>query len=1329
MPGITAILTAYRRAHTIRPLVDAVRAQTVPASQIWAWANEPLAAVAEAVRAANVDRVVTSSVNAFFHARFALALTAPTEFVAMFDDDSVPGARWFENCLAIMERTPGIVGSAGVRLVEANYATATKHGWHAPAAETVAVDLVGHAWLLRTEWLHYLFDEPAVVGTNGEDIELAARAMRLGGIPCYCPPHPPTDRSLWGSTRGGELGDDDQAAFRRVKHVAERDQIVRAEIAAGWKPLFMRGRPASHERTSAGLPARRISEEITEPAPASHSHDASADLRETDRSDVELAERLLAVVPASTRRILLIGSRDLTLARCLKQRSGTEVVAIVPDVHAADHARPHADRVIVGTPATQPATKFDASFDCVICGELDQFRDPVPLLARARAWLRPGGTIVAAAANVRHAGVVEGLIEGNWPRARPSSNGQGVKRPLRFYTRRELEKLLFQAGFHLDQMESIPGPGYAEWDQSGRPGEVRVGPLHIAGMQGSEAEEFYAGGFVVAATPEIEPGFGLTSIVILTHNQLEYTRQCIESIRERTTDPVELIVVDNGSTDGTVDYLHSLSGVRATFNAENLGFPIAANQGIRAATGRQILLLNNDTIVTTGWLRRMLRALASDRRIGLVGACSNNVSGSQQVTVSYDDLTSLDGFAWDYGKSRDRVVADTDRLVGFCLLIRREVVDKIGVLDEQFTPGNFEDDDYCQRALEAGFRVVIARDAFVHHFAGRTFVGTGVSGSKFGGLIARNQKRYREKLRAKELQRGGGTGWLNGRKSNEPGGSAKYRLRAGSDGAMLLERSRVRLSLCLIMRDNEHTIAPCLESIRPWVDELVCLDTGSTDATPRIAERLGARVQSFAWCDSFSAARNESFRHARGEWIFWMDSDDTIDAANGRAMRLLALGETDPANMAFTMKVHCPGTGKNGDVEVTAVDQVKLIRNFPEIRWDRRIHEQIIPAIRRAGGEILKTDLYLVHSGSDHSDEGKRRKLDRDLRLLHLELQEFPDHPFTLFNLGMTYRDAQQYDEAINYLRRSIERSGECESHLRKAYALLVSSYSLASRNAAAFETCQQALKLFPNDSELRFQEGGLLSEMERYADAAESYQRVLATPEDVHFASVEQGICSFLTRHNLAVAYTNLGRLNEAKEQLRLAIAESPTFRRALRALADVLHRTHEHEEARVLAEQWIRDERLRGDALLLKGQLAVLAGDSETSRHWFEEAIRLAPEDIDLIKTICSFLCTRGNASEAKQFLEYLVQVAPDDASGHHDLGTLRLQMGDFTGSIECLRTSLRCRPVNPQTLLNLAFALKEYGRRDDAIATLNRLLQVAPQHRCAEQAKRELELITIH
>jgi cellulose synthase/poly-beta-1,6-N-acetylglucosamine synthase-like glycosyltransferase len=229
-------------------------------------------------------------------------------------------------------------------------------------------------------------------------------------------------------------------------------------------------------------------------------------------------------------------------------------------------------------------------------------------------------------------------------------------------------------------------------------------------------------------------------------------------------------------------------------------------------------------MVTTGWLRRLLDTLHRDPQIGLVGPVSNRVSGPQQIPVDYDDLAGLDGFAWEWGRQHAGQVVELDRLVGFCLLIRREVVDRIGLLDERFGLGNFEDDDYCRRAREAGFRTVVAVDSFVHHFGGRTFVGSGVD---FASLMAANERQFHEK-------------WHD---ADRAGLSAMEPPASTSVGPCRPPRSHApRLSLCMIVRDNEQTIRPCLESIRPWVDEMIVVDTGSTDATPRICEELGARV-------------------------------------------------------------------------------------------------------------------------------------------------------------------------------------------------------------------------------------------------------------------------------------------------------------------------------------------------------------------------------------------------------------------------------------------------------------------------------------------------------
>ena len=115
------------------------------------------------------------------------------------------------------------------------------------------------------------------------------------------------------------------------------------------------------------------------------------------------------------------------------------------------------------------------------------------------------------------------------------------------------------------------------------------------------------------------------------------------------------------------------------------------------------------------------------------------------MPVTYDELSGLDGFAWDWMEAHRGSLIDTDRLVGFCLLIRREVIDRVGLLDERFGIGCFEDDDFCRRTLQAGYRAVIARDSFIHHFGGQTFRNSGVD---FAALMQKNQTLYQEKWTA-----------------------------------------------------------------------------------------------------------------------------------------------------------------------------------------------------------------------------------------------------------------------------------------------------------------------------------------------------------------------------------------------------------------------------------------------------------------------------------------------------------------------------------------------------------------------------------------------------
>ncbi|MCM3626014.1 glycosyltransferase family 2 protein [Paenibacillus glycanilyticus] len=208
----------------------------------------------------------------------------------------------------------------------------------------------------------------------------------------------------------------------------------------------------------------------------------------------------------------------------------------------------------------------------------------------------------------------------------------------------------------------------------------------------------------------------LTSIIIPTYNALPLLRETISSIRRHTKELYELIVVDNGSTDGTLDFLKQQRIITISLPA-NTGFPAACNWGLRLARGEWLVLLNNDVLVTAEWLSRMQRTYDRDASIGIVGPLTNYASGRQQVamTARYEE------FAAQLSAEQDGKQEKVNRIIGFCMLFSRTFMKKVGLLDEQFSPGHFEDDDYCYRAYLAGYRVVIAKDAFVYHHGSASF--------------------------------------------------------------------------------------------------------------------------------------------------------------------------------------------------------------------------------------------------------------------------------------------------------------------------------------------------------------------------------------------------------------------------------------------------------------------------------------------------------------------------------------------------------------------------------------------------------------------------------
>ena len=236
----------------------------------------------------------------------------------------------------------------------------------------------------------------------------------------------------------------------------------------------------------------------------------------------------------------------------------------------------------------------------------------------------------------------------------------------------------------------------------------------------------------------------MVSIIIPCFNQEDYTKACIESIHANSHD-YEIIIVDNGSDlpacFHTADLKDIIDRIHYIRNEENLGFPKAVNQGIEASKRDIVAILNNDCILTPQWLEILQSHLSNG--FDMVGSVTNSISGPQQVLIDqYEDLATLYQAAEAHSKKNEGQSYPFHRLVFFCVAIKREVIDKIGLLDEIYTPGNFEDDDLCMRAIEAGFKLGIAKDCYVHHFSSVTHKAMNID---YRALLSKNQKIFNDK--------------------------------------------------------------------------------------------------------------------------------------------------------------------------------------------------------------------------------------------------------------------------------------------------------------------------------------------------------------------------------------------------------------------------------------------------------------------------------------------------------------------------------------------------------------------------------------------------------
>lgn len=237
------------------------------------------------------------------------------------------------------------------------------------------------------------------------------------------------------------------------------------------------------------------------------------------------------------------------------------------------------------------------------------------------------------------------------------------------------------------------------------------------------------------------------SIVIVTYNNLHLTRACLDSVERYSNEHnVEIIIVDNASHDGTREFLKSCadsnSKYRVILNAENKGFAAANNQGLKIAGGDYLVMLNNDTEVSPGWLQTLLQHFQLNPDLGLIGPVTNNIGNEAKISLRYKNAAEMWRKARTYTLHHMGELLPIRVLAFFCVMMPRHIYEAVGPLDEKFGLGFFEDDDYCRRIEQAGWQLGCAEDVFIHHHLSASFSKLGAGRQQ---LLEKNRQLYEAK--------------------------------------------------------------------------------------------------------------------------------------------------------------------------------------------------------------------------------------------------------------------------------------------------------------------------------------------------------------------------------------------------------------------------------------------------------------------------------------------------------------------------------------------------------------------------------------------------------
>ena len=575
---------------------------------------------------------------------------------------------------------------------------------------------------------------------------------------------------------------------------------------------------------------------------------------------------------------------------------------------------------------------------------------------------------------------------------------------------------------------------------------------------------------------------------------------------------------------------------------------------------------------------------------------------------------------------------------------------------------------------------------------------------------------------------------------------------------------RPRLSLCLIAKDESRFLRNCLQSVQGIVDEIVVVDTGSTDGTQDIAREFGAVLVERAWNEDFSEARNLSLRHATGDWALWLDADEEIapEAKDGFRKAI----ENAPANVgAYLVQIHnwMSSLNREDGGERIIHHAARLFRLTPAVHFVGRIHEQNLPSLLAAGYEAVPAPhLVLDHYGYVEEIKTEKRKNERTIRLLTREIEDCPVpemRGFQCFNLGMAHSVDGDKENAAKYFAMAAETPDPGQQHTDLLFALYAMVQKDRGLPEEGLRLCRQADALKVVQPGLEFARGQCLRALGRMEAAETAFRAALKLGADAARTQKnvgDVGLGKYKARFALALTLADLERWPEALAECDETLAECEAMSPAHALRADLLIKLERLLEAQISLRRALQFQPENPAALNALG--AVLLADNQAEvalpylqqtaanfpeelgahirlAHAYETLSRLpeaeavyqtlrelAPHSAEICVNLGRVLIRQERSGDALNAFADAIEINPQDPNALFNAGDLLYQMGQFAQSADLYRAGLALRPdcaAGHFTLGNACFQLGQYA---SAAASYRQTLALEPDH---DRARLNLEL----